>query len=107
MAEYPPEIFTQFGDPFDPSIMIERRTHYELQIFKKYGGSILKPFGIHPKYPYFHINITKLNKLPSSKIGVSQKKYGLKNRLDGTTQTTTPTGKKLDKLGKNIKPHMR
>ncbi|KAK6773832.1 hypothetical protein RDI58_029071 [Solanum bulbocastanum] len=47
MVEYPPKIFTQFRDPFDSSIMIEGRTYYELQVFLKYGGSILKPFGVH------------------------------------------------------------
>ncbi|KAH0729894.1 hypothetical protein KY289_001082 [Solanum tuberosum] len=41
MAEYPPKVFTQFGDLFDPSVMIERRTYYEPQVFKTYGGSIL------------------------------------------------------------------
>ncbi|KAG5599698.1 hypothetical protein H5410_031068 [Solanum commersonii] len=49
------------------------------------------------------MNITKLNELSSSKIGVSQKKYVLRNGFDGTTLITTPIGRKSDKLRKNIK----
>ncbi|KAH0725175.1 hypothetical protein KY284_001040 [Solanum tuberosum] len=64
MVEYPPEVFTQFGDPFYLSVMIERRTYYELQIFKKYGGSILKPFGVHLEYPYCHVFILLADDFP-------------------------------------------
>ncbi|WMV58587.1 hypothetical protein MTR67_051972 [Solanum verrucosum] len=64
MAEYPLEIFTLFGDRFDPSIMIERRTYYELHVFKKYGRSILKPFGVHLEYLYCHVFILLADDFP-------------------------------------------
>ncbi|KAK4718045.1 hypothetical protein R3W88_016383 [Solanum pinnatisectum] len=64
--------------------MIELRTYYELQM-----------------------NIIKLNELSFSKIGVAQKKYGLRNGFDGTTRITTPTGRQSDKLRKNINSCMK
>ena len=27
---------------------------YHIEIFRKFGGLILKPFGLHPQYPFIH-----------------------------------------------------
>ncbi|KAG5584863.1 hypothetical protein H5410_045297 [Solanum commersonii] len=60
----------------------------EISLYWKFPISILS----------LKMNITNLNELSSRNIGVSQKKYGLKNGLDGTTRTTTPIKKKSNKL---------
>jgi len=46
-TDHPPKLFNLM-DPFDPSIIMERRTYYELQIFWQHGGSILKPYRVNP-----------------------------------------------------------
>jgi len=46
-TDHPPELFNLMY-PFDPSIIMERRTYYELQVFRQHGGSILKPYGVNP-----------------------------------------------------------
>nr|QJS95220.1 polyprotein [Petunia vein clearing virus] len=56
LPENPPEAF-DLDYPWDTSVFLERRTFYELQVFKKYGGSILRPFGVDPEYPFAHIFI--------------------------------------------------
>lgn len=68
LAEYSHQILTHFWDLFDLSIMIELRIYYELQAFKKYRGSILKPFGVHPEYPYFHMLVLLVDDFPQKLI---------------------------------------
>lgn len=57
ITDYLIDLFNQYVNPFDPSILRERRTFYELQLFKKHRGSIPKPFRVHPKYPFCYMFI--------------------------------------------------
>ena len=52
--EYPPEVFT---------LCLENKFHqktkgmifqYQLNLFRDFGGLILKPYGLHPEYPFIH-----------------------------------------------------
>lgn len=60
MTIYPSILFPQNVESFIPSIM-EKRTFNEMKVFRKYGGSILRPFKVHPKYPFFHVFIAQAN----------------------------------------------
>ncbi|GMI64872.1 hypothetical protein HRI_000156500 [Hibiscus trionum] len=51
---YPPEVY---------KLVIEKKFHssarsmifsYQLDVFRNHGGLCLKPFGLHPKYPFIH-----------------------------------------------------
>lgn len=51
-------------DPFDPPILWDRKTFYELQMFRKYGRSILKLFVVHLEYPFYHVILAQANAFP-------------------------------------------
>ncbi|KAK5845431.1 hypothetical protein PVK06_001616 [Gossypium arboreum] len=52
--EFPPEVYTlvekKIFHPKAKDMMFE----YQIQVFKNFGGLILKPWGVHPEYPFIH-----------------------------------------------------
>ncbi|KAH0661625.1 hypothetical protein KY284_026556 [Solanum tuberosum] len=49
--------FRQQFKPYKSMSKLFQISDDEEKVFKKYGGSILKPFGVHPEYPYCHVFI--------------------------------------------------
>lgn len=64
IIDFPLDMSNEYVDPFDPAILWERKTFYEIQWFKNYGGSILKPFGVHSDYSFYHVFMALANDFP-------------------------------------------
>ncbi|KAH0725179.1 hypothetical protein KY284_001044 [Solanum tuberosum] len=47
-----------------PRINSYEMAEYPQEVFNKYGGFILKPFGVHPEYPYYHVFILLADDFP-------------------------------------------
>nr|GMD95535.1 ORF I polyprotein [Ipomoea batatas] len=57
-ADFPPDIdVNQF--PWSHEYLEERRTDWEVRLFRYHGGHMLQPYGIHPKYPFAQIFIAQ------------------------------------------------
>nr|GMC69159.1 ORF I polyprotein [Ipomoea batatas] len=58
-ADFPPDIdVNQF--PWSHEYLEERRTDWEVRLFRYHGGHMLQPYGIHPKYPFAQIFIAQV-----------------------------------------------
>nr|GMD78433.1 ORF I polyprotein [Ipomoea batatas] len=62
-ADFPPDIdVNQF--PWSHEYLEERRTDWEVRLFRYHGGHMLQPYGIHPKYPFAQIFIAQVQDWP-------------------------------------------
>nr|GME04232.1 ORF I polyprotein [Ipomoea batatas] len=62
-ADFPPDInVNQF--PWSHEYLEERRTKWEVRLFRYHGGHMLQPYGIHPKYPFAQIFIAQVQDWP-------------------------------------------
>ncbi|KAK9011416.1 hypothetical protein V6N11_044267 [Hibiscus sabdariffa] len=52
--EFPPEVYKLVLENQFHSKAREMIFAYQLDIFRYYGGLMLKPFGLHPDYPFIH-----------------------------------------------------
>ncbi|KAG8492316.1 hypothetical protein CXB51_009828 [Gossypium anomalum] len=52
--EFPPEVFTLVEKNCFHQKAKDMMLEYQIQIFKNFGGLVLKPWGIHPDYPFIH-----------------------------------------------------
>ncbi|KAK8556665.1 hypothetical protein V6N12_003062 [Hibiscus sabdariffa] len=52
--EFPPEVYRLVLENQFHSKAREMIFEYQLDIFRYYGGLMLKPFGLHPDYPFIH-----------------------------------------------------
>ncbi|KAK9003267.1 hypothetical protein V6N11_060831 [Hibiscus sabdariffa] len=52
--EFPPEVYRLVVEKQFHSKAREMIFEYQLDIFRNYGGLMLKPFGLHPDYPFIH-----------------------------------------------------
>ena len=52
--EYPPKFFTLVEKNCFHQKARDMMFEYQIQVFKNFGGLILKPWGIHPYYPFVH-----------------------------------------------------
>ncbi|KAH1089517.1 hypothetical protein J1N35_016774 [Gossypium stocksii] len=52
--EFPPEVMTLVQQKTFHQKTKEIMFEYQIQIFKNFGGLILKPWGVHPDYPFIH-----------------------------------------------------
>nr|GMD89560.1 ORF I polyprotein [Ipomoea batatas] len=62
-VDFPPDIdVNQF--PWSHDYLEERRTDWEVRLFRYHGGHMLQPYGIHPKYPFAQIFIAQVQDWP-------------------------------------------
>ncbi|KAG8481703.1 hypothetical protein CXB51_026580 [Gossypium anomalum] len=52
--EFPPEVYRLTQNETFHQKAKDMMFEYQIQVFKKFGGLILKPWGIHPDYPFIH-----------------------------------------------------
>ncbi|KAH0658007.1 hypothetical protein KY289_026755 [Solanum tuberosum] len=73
--------FRQQFKPYKSMSKLFQISDDEEKVFKKYGGSILKPFGVHPEYPYCHVFILIF---PKNAYGYSESNQPYKNFYCGS-----------------------